>query len=177
MGEESKDLDPVVQIFGRRAMQIRRTCCKSPKAEKQFKETVVKYASKHKQDGKLPASYHDIDSEGSRRPKTYPQPQPHPTTKDYDQNWDAEIDPQRPIGLLIESAVWSGIAIDRELKLWQRNEEPICLLIMPFQNLKKQLHMMATRARTNAEWHRASSTRMAGLREIDRERQAKWMRN
>ena len=40
---------------------------------------------------------------------------------------------------------------------------------MPFQHLKKQLHMMATRARTNAEWHRASSIKMAGLREIDRE--------
>ena len=40
---------------------------------------------------------------------------------------------------------------------------------MPFHHLKKQLHMMATRARTSAEWSRAPSTRMAGLKEIDRE--------
>ena len=48
-------------------------------------------------------------------------------------------------------------------------EEPVNILSMPYQNLKAQLHMQATRARTNAEWNRDSSTRMAGLREIDRQ--------
>ena len=34
LGSEEKDLDPVVQIYGRRAMQIRRSSCKSSEADK-----------------------------------------------------------------------------------------------------------------------------------------------
>ena len=40
---------------------------------------------------------------------------------------------------------------------------------MPIQHVKKQIHMMAARARTVAERQRYSSTTMVGLREIDRE--------
>ena len=169
MSEESKDLDPVVQILGRRVMQIRRTCCKRPKAEEQFKETLLKYAIKHKQGEQWPKWYHDNGKEEGQPPSKYPIPQPHPTTKDYDTNWDKEIDPQGPVGLLIESVVWSGLVIDKDLKLWQRNEEPVCILKMPIQHVKQQVHMMAARARTVAERQRNSSTTMVGLREIDRE--------
>ena len=67
--------------------------------------------------------------------------------------------PMGPIGLLIESIVWNGLAIDRGLNIWQRNEQPVYLLKMPYQDLKPQLHMMATRARTLAESRRHTSTR------------------
>lgn len=39
---------------------------------------------------------------------------------------------------------------------------------MPYQDLKKQIHMAAARARTKAEWRRATTTRMEELYEIDR---------
>ena len=39
---------------------------------------------------------------------------------------------------------------------------------MPYQDLKKQVHMAATRARTKAEWNRETTTRMEDLMEIDR---------
>ena len=47
---DEKDLDPVVQICGRRAMQIRRSACKSKDVESRFKQALLKYASKHKKE-------------------------------------------------------------------------------------------------------------------------------
>ena len=72
------------------------------------------------------------------------------------------------MGLLIESIIWNGLAIDKDFKVWQVKEEPISILHMPYQDLKKQIHMAATRARTIAEWQRESTTRMEDLIEIDR---------
>ena len=39
----------------------------------------------------------------------------------------------------IESVVWSGLAIDADFKVWQRDEEPIDILKMPYQSLKTML--------------------------------------
>ena len=50
------------------------------------------------------------------------------------------------MGLLIESVVWNGLVIDRDFKIWQTKEEVISILGMPYQDLKKQVHMAATRA-------------------------------
>ncbi len=72
-----------------------------------------------------------------------------------------------PIGLLIEAVIWNGLVIDADMKIWQRKEEPIDLLRMPYQSLKPQLLMTAARARSLAEWNRNTST--PGPREIDRE--------
>ena len=47
-------------------------------------------------------------------------PQPHPTTKEYDADWDREIQAEGPIGLLIEAIVWNGLVIDKEMRIWQR---------------------------------------------------------
>ena len=52
--DESKDLDPVVQILGRRASQIRRTASKSKEAEERFKKTLMKYARKYKSGDEWP---------------------------------------------------------------------------------------------------------------------------
>ena len=58
--------------------------------------------------------------------------------------------------------------MDRDFNVWQKGEEPVSILKCPYQSPRKQLHMQAVRARTLAEWRRDTSTRMAGLREIDR---------
>ena len=70
---------------------------------------------------------------------------------------------------MIESVVWNGLAIDKDFQIWQTGEEPISILKIPYQSLKGQLHKMAARARTRAEWSRSTSTSMVGLSEIDRQ--------
>ena len=134
-----------------------------------MKETVVKYATKHKIGGGWPKWYHDVNQEDAEAPATFPQPQPHPSTKGHSEDWDKDLDAVGPVGLLIESVLWCGMVIDKNLNVWQKQEEPVSILDTPYQNLKTQLHMQASRARTSAEWNRDSSTRMAGLREIDRQ--------
>ena len=57
-----------------------------------------------------------------------------------------------PVGLLIAAISWNGLVIDKDLKIWQHNEEPIDLVNTPYQSLQPQLLMMAARARTIAEW-------------------------
>ena len=59
-----------------------------------------------------------------------------------------------PIGLLIESITWHGMKIDSNLRIWQKNEEPISILAVPYQNLKPLTMKAAGRARNRAEWHR-----------------------
>ena len=56
-----------------------------------------------------------MDSNGNDQP--YPNEQPHPSTNDYDTDWNDEIDPIGPVGLLIESIVWHGRKIDDELRI------------------------------------------------------------
>ena len=70
LSEETKDLDPVVQSFGGRAMQIRRTCCKNDKAEARFKQTLIKHANRHKQNGEWPKWFHDSDGKESKMLET-----------------------------------------------------------------------------------------------------------
>ena len=58
--------------------------------------------------------------------------------------------------------------IDAELKIWQRNEQPISILEVPYQNLKTLVLKAAGRARNRAEWHRGvSSKRGRAPLEID----------
>ena len=131
--DDSRDLDPVVQIYGRRAMQVRRSCCKNKEAEKRMKETVVKYATKHKIGGAWPKWYHDVDQEDTEAPATFPQPQPHPSTKGHSEDWDKDLDAVGPVGLLIESVLWCGMVIDKNLNVWQKQEEPVSILDTPYQ--------------------------------------------
>ena len=56
--------------------------------------------------------------------------------------------------MLIEPILWNGLAIDADFKVWQKDEEPIDSLKMPYQSLKPMLLRTAARARTRAEWNR-----------------------
>ena len=73
-----------------------------------------------------------------------------------------------PIGLLIEAVTWNGMKIDKELRIWQKQEELIDIVQVPYQNLKNLASMAAARARNKAEWYRDSSERTMAL-DIDRE--------
>ena len=95
-------------------MQIRRTAVKLKGAEDRFKKMLLKYASKSRRNGKWPSWYHDTDEH------TYAYPQPHPSTKDHKMDWNKDIEPVGPIGLLIESVAWHGMAIDGDLRIWQQ---------------------------------------------------------
>ena len=75
-----------------------------------------------------------------------------------------------PIGLLVESVVWHGMNIDAQLRIWQRKEEPISILKVPYQNSKPLILNAAGRSRNRAEWHRGvSSKRGRAPLEIDNE--------
>ena len=54
---------------------------------------------------------------GKIRPCKYPIEQPDPYTREHDHDWDREIQSLGPIGLLIESIVWSGLVIDAEFRI------------------------------------------------------------
>ena len=73
-----------------------------------------------------------------------------------------------PIGLLIESVAWHGMKLDANLRIWQKNEDPISILDVPYQNLKPLILKAAGRSRNKTEWHRrASSKRGIAPLEID----------
>ena len=123
----------MVQIYGRRALQVRRACCKNKDVEMRIKETIVKYATRHKKGETWPAWYHDVDQEDTEGPVSYPPPQPHPSTKGHSEDWDKELDAVGPVGLLIESILWCGMVIDKNLNVWQKQEEPVNILYTPYQ--------------------------------------------
>ena len=151
-------------------MQIRRTCCNNDGAEQKSNDTLMKYANKQKRNGQWPEWYHQLQEGQMVHPTRFPAGQPHPSTKAYQAEWNNEIKAMGPIRLVIEAVVWNGLAIDNNFKIWQMDEEPIDVLGTPYQSLKVQLHMMATRARNKAEYSRRAMTgRTVGFREIDRE--------
>ena len=94
-------------------------------------------------------------------PGTLPDEQPHPSTNEHDENWDEDISSTGPTGLLIESILWNGMQIDNQLRIWQRQEQPISILETPYQNLKTSILKAAGRARNRAEWHRGVSNKRA----------------
>ena len=110
-----------------------------------------------------------IEREG-KPPTRFLAQQSHPSTKAHVPNWDEGVQTMGPAGFLI-AAVWNYLVIDKDLKIWQYNEEPIDLVNTPYQSLQPQLLMMAARARTIAEWNRRHqfNTLTRGLREIDKE--------
>ena len=58
--------------------------------------------------------------------------------------------------------------IDEDLRKWQRKEEPISILKVPYQNLKPLILRADGRSRNRAEWHRGiSSKRGRAPLEID----------
>ena len=115
------------------------------------------YAEKHKRGEQWPKWYRDSSEDDNRNTQTYPNEQPHPSTNDYDIDWSDDIEPIGPVGLLIESIVWHGMKIDDELQIWQRREESLSILKVPYQNLQPLILKAVGRARNRGEWHRGSS--------------------
>jgi len=151
-------------------MQVRRTACKRPEAMERFRKSLRNYSNKYKRNGTWPKWYRAEDEDAIRWQQVYPDEQPHPSTAEYEQNWDEDICAMGPIGLLIESTVWHGMKIDSNFKLWQKNEQPISIMEVPYQSLKPLLTKAAGRARNRAEWHRgASSKRARAPLETDRD--------
>ena len=76
-----------------------------------------------------------------------------------------------PVGLLIAALNWNGLAIDKDFKIWQYDEEPIDLVNTPYQSIQPQLLMMVARAITIAEWNRMhqANNQTRGLGEIEHE--------
>jgi len=62
------ELDPVVQVLSTRVMQVRRTSCKQEGATENFKATLLKHATKHKQGKRWPTWF--FTWRMVRRPKT-----------------------------------------------------------------------------------------------------------
>ena len=100
-------------------------------------------------------------------PTTYPDPQPHPSTRAYDIDFGASINAVCPIGLLVESIAWHGMAIDKNFKVWQEKETAIDILHMPYQHLKQHILMAAAGSRTRAEWIRQIRPEVR-IKEIDK---------
>ena len=107
------EVDPVVQVFSRRVMQIRRTSCKQKGATDNFKETILKYAKKHKQGKRWPKCFYHLEEKAAAEDFAFPCSQPHPSTREHDQNWDTELHALGPIGLLIGPVLWYGMATNR----------------------------------------------------------------
>ena len=165
------DLDPMAQVLARRVLQIRRTSTKRPDAEAKFKTTLKKYAVKHKEaEGEWPCWYYPNEEEAAGKIFVFPPEQPHPSTKEHDQHWNRSIVPVGPIGLLIEAALWHGMAIDDKLNLRQKAEQHIDIVGMPYQSLKKLTLQAAAIARNRAEWSRDTGNSLVReFREIDRD--------
>ena len=126
-----------------------------------MKDTLRKYAEQNKEGKEWPAWYFHHDVERAESNFKYPDEQPHPSTKDHSPNWDRSIKPAGPIGLLIESALWHGMAIDGNFKLRQKGEQPVDIFNLPYQDLKPLTLRAAALARTRAEWGRDTSNAMA----------------
>ena len=66
---------------------------------------------------------------------------------------------------MIQALIRSGAQIDDTLRIWQKKEEPISLLQVPYQYLSHMLLQAAARARTRAA--RGTKDINAALGEID----------
>ena len=161
--KSKNDLDPVAQIFARRVTQVRRTACKKKHALAKFQNILGTYANTHKKGNQWPEWYMDNTCDPNGMSVSYPNEQPHPSSNEYDVDWNKEVDPVGPIGLLIESVVWHGMKIDDDLKIWQKNEEPLDVMAIPYQDLQPLILKAAGRARNRGEWTRGTSSKRSRM--------------
>ena len=112
-----QDLDPCAQLLARRVMQIRRMCCKKEDAKRRLKETLLRYANKHKVGATWPAWYYHKAAGHETEDFQFPPEQPHPATKEHDPNWDLSVKAVGPVGLLIASVLWNGLKIVKHFKI------------------------------------------------------------
>ena len=90
------------------------------------------YAKKHKREGRWPKWYRVEAQDDDETDGAYPHEQPHPSTNEHDDDWSDDITSLGPIGLLVEFVVWHGMRIDDDLGIWQRKEEPISIMKVPY---------------------------------------------
>ena len=134
-------------------------CKKKKDAVERFTHIMETYASTHKRNGKWPKWHRHEAQDEDDHEEAYPEEQPHLSTNEHEENWNEDICSVGPIGLLVESVVWHGMKIDAELRIWQRKEEPISILKVPYQNLKPLVLKAAGRSRNRAEWLRGVSSK------------------
>ena len=53
--------------------------------------------------------------------------------------------------------------IDDDLRIWQRNEEPLSILLVPYQSLQPLVLKAAGRARNRGEWQRGASSKRSRM--------------
>ena len=123
--EDKKDLDPIVQIFTRRALQIRRTVCKKPGTKGQFLRILKLYSAQSPQ--QPPGWFHDDTTGEGKPPHSFPTPQDRRGLYGTGQHVHETLEADGPVGLLISSLIWNGLMIDKDFKIWQYQEEPIDL--------------------------------------------------
>lgn len=138
-------------------MQIRRTACNKTEAEDKFRNILKTYAERHRRGMQWPKWYREASTENNGNSQQFPSEQPHPSTNDYNTDWNHEIDPIGPVGLLIESIVWHDTKIDDDLQIWQKNEEPLSIMKAPYQNVQPLILKLAGRSRNRGEWSRGAS--------------------
>ena len=161
---DKDEIDPAIEVFARRVMQIRRTACKSKGMANRYKDMLRRYADKHMKGQEWPRWYQQTckeDNSKEGRPCMFLIEQPHPSTNQHQADWRKDLEQYGPVGLLVESIIWHGMVIDQHMRIWQQNEEPIDILQMPYQSLRVSIQAAAARARTKAEWMRNSSKRIA----------------
>ena len=93
---DKKELDPMIEIFAGRVMQLRRTICKQKGMAKRYKDLLEKCADNNKKNGKWPVWYQEIhrrNESQNQRPMTYPCEQPHPSTNQHDSEWRMGMQP------------------------------------------------------------------------------------
>ena len=73
------------------------------KKGQEYKAMIKRYAEKQMVDQKWPMWFQPAENKQAIRPTKYLEEQPHSTIKEHDENWDDQIAPLGPIGLLIES--------------------------------------------------------------------------
>ncbi len=115
-------------------------------------------------------SYRKLNSAATIRDEHTPQqlsqlkPAPHPTV-DSRTSWKQAVKPKGPIGLLLQSIHYMGVALTSNLEIVQYNEVPIHLIQTPYQYLADMVSQAAMRSRT-AEANGTKSINQE-LREID----------
>jgi len=98
---DKDETDPMIEVFARRLMQIRRTTCKNIGMETRYKDMLRRYADKHMKGQEWPKWYQQTNDEANSkegRPSIYPVEQPHPSTDQHQADWREDLEPYGPVG-------------------------------------------------------------------------------
>lgn len=170
-----KDIDPLSYIFKRRIMELRRLISKDKGKIIDTLDIIALYAEAAKKATIItgapglfctvaPVWHHPLGSDVNYSMNDFPSPAIHPTSGQA-AAFEPNIQAKGPIGLLLQSIIRIGGAIDNELNITQWKEQALSLIHTPFQFLRILVTAAAKRGSQRAaqglkDFHR-------GLREID----------